>query len=225
MATTFFPFAWRALSVWESAVHWLQAGVVAFLLKGGIVMIPLLICSVISVTVIAERYWVLRHLRSGAIDVDTTILTLVAEGSLAAAMRVATRSWHPIARVLLAGLENKDLSPSRAMEGAARAEMGQLKRYLPILDTIITLAPLLGLLGTITGMISAFGIMSEAGLAQPHNVTGGIAEALIATATGLLIAIMTLVPYNYFNAKVEQFITLMEERATRLELLLGGQKE
>jgi biopolymer transport protein ExbB len=75
-------------------------------------------------------------------------------------------------------------------------------------------------LGTITGMISAFGIMSEAGLGQPHAVTGGVAEALIATATGLFIAILTLIPYNYFNAKVEQFLARIEEQATRLELLL-----
>jgi biopolymer transport protein ExbB len=178
---------------------------------------------VISVTVIAERYWVWRTL--GSRDVVNTFLSLVAEVNLAAATRVAGRSSHPLARVLQAGLEHKDLSASTAMEAAARVEVGYLRRYLPILDTILTVAPLLGLLGTITGMISAFGIMSEAGLAQPHTVTGGVAEALIATATGLLIAIMTLVPYNYFNAKVEQFVTLMEERATRLELLLRGQKE
>ena len=90
---------------------------------------------------------------------------------------------------------------------------------------MITLAPLLGLLGTITGMIGAFGIVSEAGLGQPHAITGGIAEALIATATGLLIAIMTLIPYNYLRSKVEQLTDLLEEQATRLELLLGKREE
>jgi biopolymer transport protein ExbB len=209
--------------VWESAVHWFSSGVVAFLIKGGIVMIPLLVCSVISVTVIVERLFFWRYLRSH--DVHTTILSLVTEGNFDAATRVASRSWHPIARVLRAGLEHKDVSPSAAMEATAQAEVRQLRRFLPILDTIITLAPLLGLLGTITGMISAFGIMSEAGLGQPHAVTGGVAEALIATATGLFIAIMTLMPYNYFNAKVEQFTALMEEQATRLELLLYQGKD
>jgi biopolymer transport protein ExbB len=209
--------------VWESAVHWLNGGAVAFLIKGGIVMIPLLICSVISVTVIVERFFFWRYLRSH--DVHTTILSLVAEGNLDAATRVASRSWHPIARVLQAGLEHKDVAPTAAMEATAQAEVRQLRRFLPILDTIITLAPLLGLLGTITGMISAFGIMSEAGLGQPHAVTGGVAEALIATATGLFIAIMTLMPYNYFNAKVEQFTALIEEQATRLELLLYQGKD
>jgi biopolymer transport protein ExbB len=74
-------------------------------------------------------------------------------------------------------------------------------------------------------MISAFGIVSEAGLGQPHAITGGIAEALIATATGLLVAIVTLIPYNYFRARVEGMADVMEERATRLELLLGKQED
>jgi biopolymer transport protein ExbB len=209
--------------VWESAVQWLTGGAVTFLVKGGIVMIPLLVCSVISVSVIVERFYYWRYLRSQ--NIAATILALVAEGNLEAATRVASKSEHPLARVLLAGLEHKHLSPSTAMQATAQAEVGQLRRFLPILDTIITLAPLLGLLGTITGMISAFGIMSEAGLGQPHAVTGGVAEALIATATGLFIAIMTLVPYNYLNAKVEQFTGLMEEQATRLELLLYQGKD
>src|SRR5262249_57539073 len=104
------------------------------------------------------------------------------------------------------------------MEATGQAELRRVKAYLPILDTIITLAPLLGLLGTITGMIGAFGIVSEAGLGQPHAITGGVAEALIATATGLFIAIMTLIPYNYIRAKVEQFTELIAHRPTRLDL-------
>ena len=90
-----------------------------------------------------------------------------------------------------------------------------LKRRLVILDTIITLAPLLGLLGTITGMISSFGIMSDAGLGQPHAVTGGVAEALIATATGLLIAILTLIPYNYFTSRAEKEMPLRTQQEAR----------
>jgi biopolymer transport protein ExbB len=111
------------------------------------------------------------------------------------------------------------------MQAAAQAELRSLRRNLPVLDTIITLAPLLGLLGTITGMISAFGIVSEAGLGQPHAITGGIAEALIATATGLLVAIVTLIPYNYFRSRMEAMTDIMEERATRLELLLGKRED
>jgi biopolymer transport protein ExbB len=210
------------VGVWESVVGLGSSGIVGLLIKGGMMMIPLLASSVISLTVIVARLFFWRSLQSQA--VHPTILALVAQGDLEAAYRVASRSHHPVARVLQAGLEHKHLSPSTAMQAAAQAEVGQLRRYLPILDTIITLGPLLGLLGTITGMISAFGIMSEAGLGQPHAVTGGVAEALIATATGLFVAIMTLIPYNYFNAKVEQLTSLMEEQATRLELLLVAAK-
>jgi biopolymer transport protein ExbB len=111
------------------------------------------------------------------------------------------------------------------MEVAAQAEAPILKRRLVILDTIITLAPLLGLLGTITGMISSFGIMSDAGLGQSHAVTGGVAEALIATATGLLIAILALIPYNYFTTRAEKEMEDIEYFASRMELALLAQGE
>jgi biopolymer transport protein ExbB len=129
----------------------------------------------------------------------------------------------PVTRVLAAGLENRQPFSTKAMEAAAQGQVPLLKNRLAVLDTIITLAPLLGLLGTITGMISSFGIMSIAGLGQPHAVTGGIAEALIATATGLLIAILTLIPFNYFNARVERELEIIEYFSSRLELLLFRQ--
>jgi biopolymer transport protein ExbB len=196
----------------------INGGMMAILIKGGVVMIPLLASSIISLAVIFERLYFWRRLRKQ--EVDQTILQLVAEGNLDQALKLARESWHPVARVLCAGIEFKDVAPATAMEAAAQAEIQHLRSYLPILDTIITLAPLLGLLGTITGMISAFGIVSDAGLGQPHAITGGVAEALIVTATGLFIAIMTLIPYNYFRAKVERLTERIEERATRLELLL-----
>jgi biopolymer transport protein ExbB len=196
---------------------------VSIVIQGGLVMIPLLASSVIALTVIIERLYFWRRLRSQA--VVRRILALVADGDLPQAAQEASMSRHPVARVLGAGIASKHLLPGAAMQAAAQAELSQARRYLPILDTVITLAPLLGLLGTITGMISAFGIVSEAGLGQPHAITGGIAEALIATATGLLIAIMTLIPYNYLRSKVEQLTDTLEEQATRLELLLGKRED
>ena len=106
------------------------------------------------------------------------------------------------------------------MEAAARDELGRARRGLSVLDTIITLSPLLGLLGTVTGMISSFGIMSSSGISQPHAITGGVAEALIATAAGLGIAIVTLVPYNVFLARVERLTETLEREGTRLELAI-----
>lgn len=194
----------------------------ALLAKGGLIMIPLLVSSVVALAVVLERCWYWRRLREGSLG--TTLLDLVAEGQYAQASQAARASRHPLARVFEAGLEHRQLTPRTAMEAAAYDELQHCARYLPVLDTIITLAPLLGLLGTVTGMISAFGIVSDTGLGQPHAVTGGVAEALIATATGLFIAIATLLPYNYFQAAVERLSKRLETGATRLELLLQRQE-
>src|SRR5208283_5187050 len=99
------------------------------------------------------------------------------------------------------------------------------KRGLVALDTIITLSPLLGLLGTIIGMIGAFNVMATAGLGQPHAVTGGVAEALVCTAAGIAVAVVTLIPYNYFLSRVEREAEGIEAYATRLESALSASKE
>jgi biopolymer transport protein ExbB len=197
--------------------------VISIIVKGGLVMIPLLLCSIISLAVTIERllYW--RRVSSK--QPIEQMLSSIEHGKLNEARARGEESSLPAARVLAAGLAHRNPSYSKAMEVAAQAELPILKRRLVILDTIITLAPLLGLLGTITGMISSFGIMSDAGLGQPHAVTGGVAEALIATATGLLIAILTLVPYNYFSSRAEKEMESIEYFASRLELLLLGQRE
>jgi biopolymer transport protein ExbB len=197
--------------------------IIAIVVKGGLVMIPLLLCSVIALAVTIERvvYW--RQIRSKKL-VDQ-ILLAVEQGKFAEALAQGENSQLPAARVLAAGLAHRNPSYSKAMEVAAQGEMPILKRRLVILDTIITLAPLLGLLGTITGMISSFGIMSDAGLGQPHAVTGGVAEALIATATGLLIAILALIPYNYFTTRAEKEMENIEYYASRMELALLAQQD
>ena len=105
------------------------------------------------------------------------------------------------------------------MEAAAIAEMTIIKRGLPVLDTIITLSPLLGLLGTIIGMISSFQVMAVGSLGQPPAITGGVAEALIATAAGIIVAVGSLIPYNYFLARVEKETEVIEYYATRLEVV------
>ena len=200
-----------------------MSDIFSILVKGGLVMIPLVLCSLISLTVTIERilYW--RQISSRQ-PVEQMLLS-IEQGKLNDALSRGQESPLPAVRVLAAGLAHRNPSYSKAMEVAAQAELPILKRRLVVLDTIITLAPLLGLLGTITGMISSFGIMSDVGLGQPHAVTGGVAEALIATATGLLIAILTLVPYNYFTSRAEKEIEDIEYFSSRLELLLLAQQE
>ncbi|HET9882233.1 MAG TPA: MotA/TolQ/ExbB proton channel family protein [Candidatus Binatia bacterium] len=191
------------------------------IVKGGIVMIPLLACSLISLALTIERLIFWARIRSQ--QAVQHMLTLVETGEFDRALKLGRDSHYPIARVMAAGLAHRNPAPAKAMEAAAQAQIPLLKSRLGTLDTIITLAPLLGLLGTVVGMIGSFDIMSEAGMGQPHAVTGGVAEALIATASGLLIAILTLIPYNYFITRVEKEMDAMEHFSSSLELLLHEQ--
>jgi biopolymer transport protein ExbB len=192
------------------------------LAKGGPVMIPLVVCSVVALAVMIERlgfWW--RH---GDVGPAERALDLAERGKLDEALEVARAARTATARVIAAGLAERQAPPAAAMEAAAQAEMGRLRSYLPVLDTIITLSPLLGLLGTVTGMIAAFGILSTSGMNQPNAITGGVAEALIATAAGLAVAIASLVPYNYFLSRAEQAMDAMERLASRLDLALREQQ-
>ena len=198
------------------------AAIVQTLTKGGPVMIPLLACSVVALAVVVERlaFWWRQRDRGLVLRA----LELAERGKLEEAVEVVRRAPGAAARMVAAGLAERPGAATAAMEAAAQAEMGPLRSYLPVLDTIITLSPLLGLLGTVTGMIAAFGILSTTGMNQPTAITGGVAEALIATAAGLGIAIVTLVPYNYFTARAEQAMDAMERLATRLEAALREQQ-
>jgi biopolymer transport protein ExbB len=195
--------------------------VISVVVKGGIVMIPLMVCSLISLALTIERILFWSKLKSR--EVFHEILTHVEKGEFNQALKLGKGSQQPIARVMAAGIAHRNPAPAKAMEAAAQAEIPVLKRRLGVLDTIVTLAPLLGLLGTVVGMIGSFDVMADVGMGQPHAVTGGVAEALIATATGLLIAILTLISYNYFTARAEREMDQMEHFSSSLELELNVQ--
>lgn len=186
-------------------------------------MVPLLLCSVIALAVVIERFLFWRRISSRQAAED--MLSLIEQGEINKAHDLGRHGDSPPARVLASGIAHRNPSLAKSLEVAAQKEVPVLKQRLTMLDTIITLAPLLGLLATVTGMIGSFSIMSQSGIGQPHAVTGGVAEALIATATGLLIAILTLVPYNYFSNRAEQEMEQIEYYASRLELLLGEERE
>jgi biopolymer transport protein ExbB len=192
------------------------------LIRGGWVMLPLVFCSIVAITIVAERAFFFRHI-AGALAHADKVIALISQGQSNEAISLLKGAKAPLLRVLSAGIAYS-FNPSKAMEAAALAEASVLRRGLPALDTIITLSPLLGLLGTIIGMIGSFQIMSSVGMGQPHAVTGGVAEALIATATGITVAVITLVPYNYFLARIEKETELIEHYATRLELVLSDQR-
>ncbi len=194
-------------------------------LKGGPVMWPLLITSVITLTVVIERFLFLfreRQLRQP--DTIAKIFTAVESGHIAEAIRLGEQSKDFVANTLCYGLRHRDHALSNALMQAANTELKRFSQGLPILDTAITLAPLLGLLGTVTGMIHAFGLLGSRELEGPSVITGGIAQALIATACGLGIAIIALIPFNYLNARLEEARHEIEDTVTHLELLLKSEE-
>ena len=189
--------------------------------KGGLVMWPLLLTSVVSLTVVFERViFIVRERRSRRPDVLENILTDVEQGNMPQAIKHGEHCRDFVVRTLVYGLKHREKSFSNALLQAANQELRRFSQGLTILDTTITLAPLLGLLGTVTGMIHAFGLLGNQELAAPTVITGGIAEALIATAFGLGIAILALIPFNYLNARLEEARHDIEDASTHLELIL-----
>lgn len=191
--------------------------------KGGFVMYPLLACSLVSLTVILERslFWIREKGQANNALIDE-ILEL-ARFRKYDEIKVKTEGAADyVLRVLVCGLVHREYSLSKALEMAAMDEIKKMKKHLPVLDTMITAAPLLGILGTVIGIIHSFKMLGMAGIQDPQAVTSGIAQALITTAAGLLIAILTLFPYNYFMSKVEKAAARIEKYATSLEIVHGG---
>lgn len=190
-------------------------------LRGGPVMWPILIASLAALTVVIERIiFLIREKRSRCPETIEKIFSEVEKEKIEEAMRIGEGSKDFVAVTLIYGLRHRHEAFSNALLQAANKELKRFNRGLPLLDTIITLAPLLGLFGTVTGMIQAFGLLGGKELEAPTAITGGIAEALIATAYGLLTAIVALIPFNYLNARLEEARHEIEDATTHLELLL-----
>jgi biopolymer transport protein ExbB len=197
----------------------------SFFIRGGPIMYPLLICSLVSIAIIVERiiFW-LEVKRGRDTLLISEMLQLAEKGHYDKAAQLARGSRDYIARVLLEGIVHRNYSLSQALEMGAEEEVKRMRKNLTILDTIITLAPLLGILGTVTGIINSFHLLGAAGIESPRVVTEGIAQALITTATGLAIAIMTLIPYNYFLSRIERTAREIEKFASSLELTFERQR-
>lgn len=189
-------------------------------IKGGPIMYPLLICSIIALTVIIERtiFWIGEDYRRDQALVNE-VLSLAERGNWETVRARIGNSKDFIIRILVAGILHREFSISKAMETAASDELDRMRRYLPVLDTIITVSPLLGIFGTVIGIILSFEMLGSAGIEEPQAVTAGIAQALITTASGLGIAILSLFPFNYFNSRIEKAATTIEKYATSLEIV------
>ena len=192
---------------------------------GGVVMIPLLFFSIAAIALSIERalfwYRISRQQRSVIRD----FLRVYRSDSLTAAERLQQYSTLPIARVFLEALELDGEPPSQfrlALEGAAQAELPFLRRFNTVFQTIVAVSPLLGLLGTILGLIRSFATirLGEVG-ANATAVTGGISEALVSTAAGMVVAIFTLVVANLFRGLYKRQVSMLQEYSSQLEVLYG----
>ena len=192
-------------------------------LKGGPIMWPLLLTSIVAIAAVIERFiFRVRERFRRDPDVVESIFGQLERGNVEGAMAAGQGSNDFMARIIIYALSHREKSMSNAFLRAANQELQRFNRGLPILDTIITLAPLLGLLGTVVGLIHAFGLLGAQELGSPVAITGGIAEALIATAFGLAIAITALIPFNYLNARLEEARNEIQDAGSQLELMLSG---
>jgi len=187
--------------------------------SGGVLMFPLLLCSIISLTVIIERslFWIGVGMKRNRKVVDQ-VFDLCLKEDWDGVQKVTAGSKSYVARILLSGVMHRQYSPIKAMELAAADEIFSMQRFMNVLDTIITIAPLLGILGTVVGIIETFDMLGTSGIDNPQAVTGGIAKALITTASGLAIAIMTVFPYNYFNTCIQRAAQIIEKYTTSFEI-------
>jgi len=183
-------------------------------------MYPLLGCSIIALTVIIERafFWIREDMHRNQSLVDH-ILELCRKGDWDAVKEQVAGSRDYIIRILVNGIVHKEFSMTKAMETAASDEIKRMRRHLGVLDTMITVAPLLGIFGTVLGIITSFEILGSTGIEHPQAVTAGIAQALITTASGLGIAILSVFPFNYFNSRAEGAALAIEKYATSLEIV------
>ena len=183
---------------------------------GGPVMWPILICSIIGLSVAFERLIVFgkysfanRFFQSKQMEV----IALTRKGEYAEALRVAQEAESPICGVLAAALESRDAGFKETLEAASQLAIDKLRRGLSLIDTVITVSPMLGILGTVTGIINTFNALTQSGMDDPTAAAAGISEALITTAAGLIAAISCLFPYNYF-------LTQLTRRTNELEQIM-----
>ena len=195
---------------------------------GGWLMWPILACSVVAMAIILERLWSLRRRRVMPPGLMEQVWQWQRAQALTPERIQALAQGSPLGRLLSAGLVNRNHSREvmkEAINDVGRQVVAKLERYLNTLGTIASVSPLLGLLGTVFGMIDIFTVIIDAGVGNPGVLAGGISEALLTTAAGLTVAIPSLMFHRYFNGRVNQFALAMEEEALNLVEVIKGERE
>jgi biopolymer transport protein ExbB len=189
------------------------------------VMWAILLLSLIALTVVVERViFIIRENSNREPEVVANMLESVEKGNIDGALEMGKKSKDAVARILVYSLSNREYSLSNAFIRASSQELARYQQGMAVLDTAITAAPLLGLLGTVTGMMRTFSALNTGGgniSDAAGSITGGVAEALIATCCGLFIAVCCLLPYNYLNARAEQAKQEISDASHALEILIA----
>jgi biopolymer transport protein ExbB len=200
----------------------------AILVKGGPVMIPLAILSVMGLAVVIEKFFSLRAQNVLQREIISCVESVKTPADIPMAIKICQRHDTPFANIICTGLETAG-SPliviRQAMEDVGRREIARLSRFMVVLETVAAAGPLLGLLGTVFGMIKVFSVISIAGVGHAGLLAGGIAEALITTAAGLTIGVPALIAFNFFDARVDGFANKIDEYAHLLMKNLADMNE
>ncbi len=196
--------------------------------SGGWLMWPIMLCSVLAMSLIGERLWTLRKSRIIPEHLVAQIWGWKKSKQLTAEKVATLRKSSALGAVLAAGLVNMEHSREvmkESIEETGRHVAHSLERYLTTLGTIASITPLLGLLGTVIGMIKVFNAILQEGVGDPNVLAGGISEALITTAAGLSVAIPTLIFYRYFRGKIDALVIEMEQESIKLVEVIHGERE
>lgn len=193
--------------------------------KGGPVMWPILVTGIVAIAVVGERsfWWIRESLRRNP-GLLEKLFAALENGDFREAAQLSKNSSDPVIRVIYHGLNHTHSSLQGALQVAAGVELQRAGRFLIVMDTLVTLAPLLGLLGTVSGLFKTFLSIGGEALAV-EKVTGGVGEALIATMCGLAIAILALIPFNYFTSKTAQLQFELESAATNVDVMVTAAKQ
>jgi biopolymer transport protein ExbB len=195
---------------------------------GGWLMLPIIICSIVAVAIIGERLWALQRKKVIPKHLVAQIWHWHSMGQLKEEQITQIRKSSPLGRVLAAGLSNMHHSRDvmkESIEEIGRHQVHDMERYLNTLGTIAAITPLLGLLGTVIGMIKVFSVITAQGVGNPTVLSGGISEALITTAAGLSIGIPSLMFHRYLRGRVEELVVSMEAEAIKLVEVIHGERE
>lgn len=198
---------------------------IEILQAGGWLMLPILLCSIIAVAIIIERLWTLQRRRVLPKDLAMRVWEWARDRQLDQKHLTVLSANSPMGRILAAGLANRHQSREvlkEIVQDTGRHVVHELERYLNSLGTIAAITPLLGLLGTVIGMVKVFTAITTAGVGNPGALAGGISEALITTAAGLSVAIPSLIAYRYLRGRVDALVVEMEKEAMKLIDALHG---